>query len=193
VLSPTVAGPQEGAPFKLIEAPNLLLQKFPARAFVAEVRLELGPCTEYQRAGLAIVGKAYAALDARPDSADGGLRLSCIVDGATHATARVPGSAVILRIEVADGGACTFSYQIPGQPAVALPVQFTAVEGAWVGAKLGIYAVDTRPVAGASGASLAVSAYADFDYLRFSSPDGDTKTRAQHCCSKDPLQLSECS
>jgi hypothetical protein len=195
-LSPQGIGPGATPPngpdqFNLIEAPSVLLQKFPARAFSAETRLELGEGTEYHHAGLAVLGKAYAALDVRAEPGQDRLRLACIVDGATRATAWIPRAAVILRVQVADGGACTFSYEIAGKPAVILPAQFTAVEGAWVGAKIGIYAVDTAPHSPTRTSAQDGSIYADFDYLRFSSAGSDSQVRHGGGCSHDILQLSE--
>lgn len=175
----------------LIETPNVLLQKFPARMFVAETRLELGPAAASHRAGLAVMGKSYAALDVRAEPDHNRLRLACIVDEKPLATVRIPRSAVVLRIHVADGGVCTFSYEIPGKAAAVLPIQFTAVEGIWVGAKIGIYAVDATQRSCLSSGSRSGPAYADFNYLRFAPPGDDSQVHNSARCSQDKFQFSE--
>jgi hypothetical protein len=47
-------------------------------------------------------------------------------------------------------------------------VQFEAVEGVWVGAKIGLFAVQTPPLEEASDGPLEPP-FSDFDYLRFRS------------------------
>ena len=47
---------------------------------------------------------------------------------------------VQLRLRVKTGGICHFAYSIAGAPFTELPDTFTAREGAWVGAKVGLFA-----------------------------------------------------
>jgi hypothetical protein len=56
---------------------------------------------------------------------------------------------------VAADGACAFAYAGPKGIFAELPRVFTAREGGWMGAKVGLFAN------GSAG-------HADFDYLRFS-------------------------
>ena len=63
------------------------------------------------------------------------------------------------RVRVAEGGLCEFSYAEPGGDFVSAPQTFQAEPGVWIGAKVGIYAIQTVP--GSKG-------HVDFDYFRFS-------------------------
>lgn len=149
--------------------PNLLLQKFPARSFTAETRVDFRPPDVDQLAGIAVIGKRCAALclrkrdvqrDGEPE-----MELACLIDGVTVAASRLPCGPIVLRIAVDAGGACSFSYGADDSGYRALPVQFQAVEGVWVGAKIGLFAIQSRESSGAA----ANSAHADFDFLRFGS------------------------
>jgi beta-xylosidase len=158
-------------PLDLVLVPSVLLQKFPARSFVVETRVDFSSANAFPCAGLAVIGKQYAALALRAserggDSAE--LELVCLVNGSVAAVVRVPRVPVSLRIGVSGGGRCSFSYHTDASPPHRLPVQFEAVEGVWVGAKIGLFAVQMPSPAKASDSPLEPS-FADFDYLRFRS------------------------
>jgi beta-xylosidase len=61
-----VALPEGGS---LRQAPNLLLQKFPAPAFTATTKMDFSKLGKPQRAGLIVFGRDYAALSVYRDSA----------------------------------------------------------------------------------------------------------------------------
>jgi beta-xylosidase len=159
-----------GEPLDLIHVPSVLLQKFPARAFAAQSRLDFHPPTANYAAGLAVLGKQYAALILRAADdhvqASEPMQLACVVNGRVEAVATVPAAPLILAIHVADGGACSFSYQVQGDAPRTLPVQFQAVEGVWVGAKIGIFAIQLPHGPAINGQPIE-PVHADFDYLRF--------------------------
>jgi len=152
----------------LYEAPNLLLQKFPAPAFSAATELEFSPDEEGDRAGLVVFGERYACLELRRER-DGQNRLSLVLGEPGEsagsgpasraerelASVAVAGEAPIgLRVRVGDGASCDFEYRLDGGPYRPIGESFAAVPGAWVGAKVGVYA------AGAAGGASA--GHADF-------------------------------
>jgi beta-xylosidase len=158
-------------PLDLVRVPSVLLQKFPARSFVVETRVDCFSAGALQYAGLAVIGKEYAAIALHaPEGGDhsADLELVCFVNGSIAAIARVQRVPVILRIGVSDGGRCSFSYYIDASVPHSLPVQFEAVAGVWVGAKIGLFAIQMPQPAEASNSPLE-KAFADYDYLRFRS------------------------
>lgn len=126
-------------------AGNLLLQKFPAESFSARVRIDFEPAAEGEAAGLVVFGydTAWLGLARTPD----GLRLEQRV----HRDARDGGEAVVtasealetgsltLRVDVAPGGRCLFSYSADGVLFEPIGEPFTARQGRWVGAKVGLF------------------------------------------------------
>ncbi|WP_242510109.1 glycoside hydrolase family 43 protein [Hymenobacter persicinus] len=135
----------------LWQVPNLLLQKLPAEAFTATTKLTFAPRVEGEKVGLVMMGLdyAYLALSYR----NGQLQLSQSVCRQADklspetTTAPVPGPApgqpVYLRVAVRPGAKCQFSYSLDGQQFQFLGAEFQAVEGKWIGAKVGLFS--TRP------------------------------------------------
>jgi beta-xylosidase len=137
-------------------APNLLCQKFPARAFSVETQVEFADGASRQ-AGLIVIGKNHAAL-VLESSADG-RRLIWIVDNQVVATAATDVPArVRLAVDVADGGKCTFRYAARGGTWQWIGQPFQATEGRWIGARVGVFCRGDG------------EATADFDYFRFGPP-----------------------
>jgi hypothetical protein len=152
-------------------APHLLLQKLPARTFSAESAVDLGAAGgPGVTAGLVVAGESTAALVVeRMAAVDSGAepaqrQLALRVDGRDVFTVPLPSDAVVrLRVTMADGGACRFSFAYGADTAAAgemhaIDTVFAARAGRWVGTQIGLFA------AGPSGG------HADFDYLRFSAP-----------------------
>jgi beta-xylosidase len=140
----------------LRDAPNLLLQKLPARTFALETRVAFAPQAAGQRAGLVVMGNQHAALTLRASQAV--VAVALVVDG-TEVTVREVSAAVIdLRVEMRDGGVCTFCFSVEGRPFETLSPSFRAVEGTWIGAKVGLFCT-------AESVSMG---FADFNYFRFS-------------------------
>jgi beta-xylosidase len=141
----------------LTRLPNLLLQKFPARSFTFETLLEFSPDRSGEEAGLVVMGQSCAALALRRTAA--GNQLVLHVDGVQKfARDDMPG-VVKLRVEVREGGVCTFHFAPDGQ-FVEIPHVFPASRGTWMGAKIGVYALNRQPQVS--------TGHADFDYCRFS-------------------------
>jgi beta-xylosidase len=146
------------------DVPNLLLQKFPAPAFTVTTKLTFTPRTDDERTGLIVMGLdyAYVSLVKRPD----GLFISQTVckNADSHAKEResagvpVKGNSFYLRVRVNEGAVCNFSYSADGQNFSQVGEPFTAREGRWIGAKVGLFAVRTGKT--------REHGYADFDWFR---------------------------
>lgn len=147
--------PQLGAD-SLNDQPNLLLQKFPARSFKAETALEIVPKQNGEEAGIVIAGNSALSVGIRHE-ADGNWVV--VKHGDEEETiCKISSDAAKLRVEVLDGGRCSFSFVENGH---FKPVgqTFQATKGIWIGAKVGLYSLkrlDHMP-----------GGYVDFDYFRF--------------------------
>ena len=144
--------------------PNLLLQKWPAPEFVVTTVLSFAPAAEGETAGLVVFGSSTAWIGLR--KTPGGMRLSMTIcpdankGGQEQEVAGVnlDSATVFLRVAVGPGGKCVFSFSFDGHRFRPLGAEFTASQGRWVGAKVGICAVAT-PGATSTG-------HADFDWFR---------------------------
>ena len=141
----------------LARAPNLLLQKLPARAFRLETHVALsahgGPC----RAGLVVMGDRHAAIGVEEN--EPGLRLSLWVDHRSVYQVDLPRTSLRLVLDFADGGHCSFSYAAQDDERHPIGQAFAAQRGRWIGAKVGLFALALAPDAPAG--------FADFAYFRF--------------------------
>jgi beta-xylosidase len=136
--------------------PNLLLQKFPARAFTVETELELSAKQPGEEAGLIVTGESSATLGLQ--RTEGGHRVVLRIDGVEIVSREIAASHIRLRVEIQAGGACVFSYATD-EVFVALPQIFQARKGVWIGAKVGLYS-QKRPAGAEPG-------FAEFAYFRF--------------------------
>lgn len=141
------------------QVPNLLLQKLPAREFVAVTTLQLAQADGVQ-AGLIVMGKKHAALLMLNDQK--GPRVALVVNNETIAAKALPSDTARLRVEMHDGGECHFSFAGPDGSFNPIGDSFQAVQGMWIGAKVGIFCrtLDAQ----------TKDAHADFDYFRLSAP-----------------------
>lgn len=121
-------------------APSVLSQRLPARAFVAETSVEPSGTEGASAAGLVVAAKRDAALAVK--EIEGGLEVSLVIDGATVESATLPAGAARLRVAFAADASCRFSYASPGDAEPrAFATTFVAEKGAWVGARVGVFAV----------------------------------------------------
>ncbi len=145
--------------------PNLLLQKFPAPAFTATTKLDCGDLGLGAKVGLLVMGQSYAYL-AVEKTASGCLPVKVTCDDARGGDTEVElsssvmltGGSVMLRVAVADGGVCRFSYSTDGEEFTPIGRPFTAQPGRWIGTKVGLFCLD--------GSETPSSGYADFDWFR---------------------------
>jgi beta-xylosidase len=146
------------------DVPNLLLQKFPASEFTVTTKVTFTPRADQEKAGLIVMGLDYAYVSMQQKA--GKLYLSqTICKDADRHTAEGEGVAVelkgytnYLRVRVTKGGKCFFSFSPDGVNFTAIGEVFTAREGKWIGAKVGLFAVGTAPT--------REMGYADVDWFR---------------------------
>lgn len=121
----------------LYDAPNLLLQKFPAETFTATARLQFYPKKEGERMGLMVFGEKLAYLSV--EKITNGLELRYSLDKQPLAT--LTSNEIYFQVRVSQGGMCTFSYSTDGVVFVELPTAFKSVPGKWIGAKVGLFCI----------------------------------------------------
>ena len=143
----------------LSQTPNLLLQKTPAREFSVETSLQFAPKGKNEMAGLTVVGRNHAAIAIRNNGDQN--ELVMIIDGKIQVLAKLETANIRLRLQMADGGACTFAYAACNEPFKLVGPTFQAREGVWIGAKVGLFSIATAYTSQESG-------HTDFDYFRFS-------------------------
>lgn len=140
----------------LSDQPNLLLQKFPARSFTAEATLEMVPKQDGEEAGLVIAGAKSLSVGIR-HHADGN-RVVFRHGKKEEIVGKTSAFAVKLRVEVQDGGLCSFSFA-ENSHFKSAGQTYQATKGTWIGAKVGFYSLKQL--------EHVPSGHVDFDYLRF--------------------------
>ncbi len=146
------------------DVPNLLLQKFPAPDFTATTKVTFTARTDDEETGLIVMGLDYACVSVkkRPE----GLIVSQTVvndaekgtSGKTSAGTVLKNNTFYLRVKVANGSSCDFSFSADGKTFHTTGPTFTARQGKWIGAKVGLFAVRTGKT--------RETGYADFDWFR---------------------------
>jgi beta-xylosidase len=148
------------------DAPNVLLQKFPADEFMVTTKLTFtpNPRLENEKVALTVMGFSYADIGIR--SKKDGLYLvygSC--KNALKGTAedektltKLSTPTVYLRVKVTAGAKCNFSYSNDGKTFTDAGETLQAEVGRWIGAKVGLYC--TRET------QTNDSGFADVDWFR---------------------------
>lgn len=165
--APAPAERNDGTPAarNLYDAPNFLLQKFPAPSFAVTTTLEFEPAAIGETAGLAVFGYDYALLGLRRTAT--GLRLVLIVNTASNqpgaeeredAGMDVAATSITLRLVVDADAVCRFGCSLDGRAFQPFGAPFQAAADRWVGARFGLIA--TAPPDAAS------TGHADFDWFR---------------------------
>jgi beta-xylosidase len=145
-------------------APNLLLQKFPAPEFSATTVVNLTSVNGKERAGLVIMGEAFAYIGI--EKTEKGYMVSqCTGDNGNcggfpkecRSTA-LQRNTVWLKVDVNKEAKCRFSFSEDGKTYSSLGNEFNAKRGKWIGAKVGIFCINpsVEPSKG----------YADFDWFK---------------------------
>ena len=156
---PAPATRNDGSPAtnNLYDAPNFLLQKFPAPEFTVTTLISFNLRAEGDMAGLAVYGFNYAVLGLRRTGGNTRLVLRVNLDAqksgaqeremASLPISDDPGAPVIsffpvlLRVTVNPKGLCQFSYRlINSDTFVPVGEPFPAVGDRWIGAKVGLIA-----------------------------------------------------
>lgn len=154
----------------LWSTPNLMVQKFPAEAFTATLKAQVGAKMDGEEAGLIVQGRSYARIGLRfreekkvfdvvytecRDADKGKSENKPIFLGSIPATEIAAGirsacvADVYLRVSVARGAdkkgnivpMCTFAWSGDGEKWNSHREVFAAREGKWIGATFGIYAI----------------------------------------------------
>jgi beta-xylosidase len=146
----------------LWDVPNLLLQKFPAQDFTVTTKLTFLPSGKItgERTGLVVMGLDYALLSLENTKA--GLVLSqneCLKADQgnpekTNASVNLSNNTLYLRVTIQPDASCTFSYSLDGQAYTPLGKPFTAKEGKWIGAKVGLFC--SRPLSNNDGGRVEI-------------------------------------
>jgi len=147
--------PQFAEPEHLTRPPNLLLQKFLARAFPCEAALEFAPRQDGEEAGLIVVGESFATLGLV--KCGGHIQLVLRINEIQKVVRDKVPETIKIRVAVQDGGG-RFSFAIHDD-FETIAQAFPARKGKWIGAKVGLYSLkrlDGTP-----------SGHADFDYFRY--------------------------
>jgi beta-xylosidase len=137
---------EQAAGFKnLWDTPNLLLQKLPAEDFTATAKLRINPRFEGEKFGLLVMGTDYSYVGV---TYKGG-KLYVAQATAHDADQHLPeyenqpfllnSRDFFLRVKVAVGAMCSFSFSIDGKAFTNVGVPFKAREGRWIGAKIGFF------------------------------------------------------
>ena len=149
----------------LLDAPNLLLQKFPADEFTVTTKLAITPRFEGEKFGLVIMGYDYSYLGLAYKQGKLYISQSTAKDAekGTAETETPPQllntNELYLRVRVQKGALCSFSYSLDGKTFTPVGTQFTAREGRWIGAKVGFFY--NRPAKFNDAGSV------DIDWFRF--------------------------
>jgi beta-xylosidase len=146
-------------------APNLLLQKMPAEQFSVTTQLTFNHHFDGEKTGLLVMGRDYSYLGL--EQQEGKLYLiHAICLNAENDTPEkivhkelLTGNQVSLRVQVASGGKCRFSFSNDGTVFKEMEVLFQAKEGKWIGAKVGIFCLRQE--------HKNDGGYADFEWFRF--------------------------
>jgi beta-xylosidase len=149
----------------LWDAPNLLLQKFPAEEFTATAKVSFDPRFEGENFGLVVMGLDYSYIGV--SQKDGKLYVAQFTakdaDKGTQENGSVPFQLIskefYLQVKVAKGTLCSFRFSLDGKSFANVGVPFKAREGRWIGAKIGFF-FDRPGVFNDAGS-------ADIDWFRF--------------------------
>ncbi len=131
----------------LWEAPNLLLQKFPAENFSATTKLNIHLKEEGDKSGLLIMGYDYAWIGIqRKNNQNQLVYVNChdaYKKGTEQTLFTLPYAldSVFLKVQVAPDATCKFSYSADNKSFTAFDKSFTALPGKWIGAKVGLFCI----------------------------------------------------
>ena len=172
----TVAGSLSKEFVNFWEVPNLLMQKFPAEEFTATTKLTFTAKQDGEQAGIIVMGWDYSYLSIRKAGDQFILQQAVCKDAEQQNPEQIkelanipvkylkmPGVAdnewqtVYLQVKVRKGAVCTFAYSLDGKKYTTVGESFTARQGKWIGAKVGLFGV--TPNEGNRG-------WADVDWFR---------------------------
>ncbi|MBR7799524.1 glycoside hydrolase family 43 protein [Undibacterium fentianense] len=165
----------------LIDYPAILLQKLPAPAFNASVKLKLNTHINGDRAGLVLYGLHYAWIGVEKHQdhyllqyrtcTSANLNLRC-QEKIVHSKI-IKRAEIHLKIALNSAGMAQFYYSEQGEHFTAFDTEFNAAPGRWVGAKVGLFHMSTSDVASStlvdntnSNQAKSTNRFADFADFR---------------------------
>lgn len=152
------------------------MQKFPAEEFTATTKLTFTAKQDGEQTGIIVMGWDYSYLSIRKEGDQFILQQAVCKDAEQQNPEQIkelanipvehlkmPGVAdnewqtVYLQVKVRKGAVCTFAYSLDGKQYMTVGEPFTARQGKWIGAKVGVFCV--TPNEGNRG-------WADVDWFR---------------------------
>jgi beta-xylosidase len=144
--------------------PNLILQKFPAPEFTVTAKLDFNNLAAGETTGLLIMGQSYSYLALEKTSTGCYLvKKTCInaMGGGEEVEEKkvdYRDNSIILSVKVNKDAVCNFSYSSDGKEFIPIGKAFTAKEGRWIGAKVGLFCLANQ--------KRESTGYADYDWFR---------------------------
>lgn len=131
----------------LWDVSNLFLRKMPAEKFTATARVKITLRFSGEEAGMVVMGRSYGYLSLRRTDDRLLLRMVRCTDADRGNTENETWSQEVttgdlyIRLKVDSGAICRFSYSTDGNEFTDAGDPFPAKEGAWTGAKVGLFAL----------------------------------------------------
>jgi beta-xylosidase len=134
---------------KIFDAPNLLLQKFPAEAFTTTTKLTFNTRLNGESTGLLVMGLEYSYLCLKNENGKVYLSqktgaFSPTITESESKRILIANPTIYLRVKVNVGGSCRFFYSVDDIKYEAVGADFVAKEGKWIGAKIGLFALSQK-------------------------------------------------
>jgi beta-xylosidase len=141
------------------EVPNLFLQKFPAEEFTATAKLTFTAKENGDRGGIIVMGWNYSHFSFVKQGEKVVLEQAVCINAEQKNPEKVTNLAefdfdkiykvgsfnyikdIYFRVQVKQGGKCSFSYSFDNKKFIVVGEEFTARQGKWIGAKVGLFAV----------------------------------------------------
>ncbi len=125
--------------------PNLLMQKFPAENFTSTLKIDFNLVHTNEKFGLVVLGLDYASIAIQKK--DNGNYI--VYNECKNADKNSPikellmekieNNTLFLKCKISVGGICKFAFSTDGKTYTEIDKTFTAKEGKWVGAKIGMF------------------------------------------------------
>ena len=127
--------------------PNLLLQKLPAKEFIATTKLTFNASTDNEEIGFVLMGEDYQYVSLKKLDAKLIVRVVQCKNARTGGkeqelfSEEFSGSEIYFRIKVEKGAVGKFSFSSNGSNFKEASAAFEAKPGRWIGAKIGFFAL----------------------------------------------------
>jgi beta-xylosidase len=152
---------------------RLLLQKMPSMKFSATTKFEFNANTIGEKAGLLVFGMDYSYIAIEKNKKDYTISQVICTDAKSGKEeekieeVKANAKEIYFKVEISPENEkdiipkviCNFSFSLDGKKFNSLGKPFTAKEGQWIGAKVGLFSISQK---GSKN-----SGYADYDWFRF--------------------------